>query len=256
MIAEAYGAFLLDLDGVLYRGDRPVASAPGAVESLRSLGKRLAFVTNNSSRTPEAVVAHLASVGIDAAPGEVETSALTTAATLRDRSVRRAAVIGEEGLRSALSSAGIELVPAEADPDAVVLGWDRHVTYDDLRDASLAVQRGAALYASNDDVSYPAPDGYTWPGAGAILAALEAASGVQAEVFGKPNPPILRAALDRAGGGRPLVVGDRLETDIEGAAAVGWVAALVLPGISTRAEAEAAAHPPTYVLEDLSGLLA
>jgi ribonucleotide monophosphatase NagD (HAD superfamily) len=245
VIADAYDAFLLDLDGVLYRGDRPVASAPGAVESLRSLGKRLAFVTNNSSRTPEAVVAHLASVGIDAAPGEVETSALTTAAILRDRSVHRA-----------LSSVGIELVSADADPDAVVLGWDRHVTYDDLRDASLAVQRGAALYASNDDVSYPAPDGYTWPGAGAILAALEAASGVEAEVFGKPNPPILRAALDRAGGGRPLVVGDRLETDIDGAAAVGWDAALVLTGISTRAEAESAAHPPTYVLEDLSGLLA
>jgi HAD superfamily hydrolase (TIGR01457 family) len=256
VIADAYDAFLLDLDGVLYRGDRPITSAPDAVESLRALGKRLAFVTNNSSRTPEAVVAHLASVGVDAAPGEVETSALTTAAVLRDRSVQRAAVIGEEGLRSALSSAGIELVAADAEPDAVVLGWDRHVTYDDLRDASLAVQRGAALYASNDDVSYPAPDGYTWPGAGAILAALEAATGVQAEVFGKPNPPILRAALDRAGGGRPLVVGDRLETDIDGAVNAGWDAALVLTGISTRAQAEAAAHPPTYVLEDLSGLLA
>jgi HAD superfamily hydrolase (TIGR01457 family) len=256
VIADAYDAFLLDLDGVLYRGDRPITSAPDAVESLRALGKRLAFVTNNSSRTPEAVVAHLASVGVDAAPGEVETSALTTAAVLRDRSVQRAAVIGEEGLRSALSSAGIELVAADAEPDAVVLGWDRHVTYDALRDASLAVQRGAALYASNDDVSYPAPDGYTWPGAGAILAALEAATGVQAEVFGKPNPPILRAALDRAGGGRPLVVGDRLETDIDGAVNAGWDAALVLTGISTRAQAEAAAHPPTYVLEDLSGLLA
>jgi HAD superfamily hydrolase (TIGR01450 family) len=170
--------------------------------------------------------------------------------------VHRASVIGEEGLRSALSSAGIELVPADANPDAVVLGWDRHVTYDDLRDASLAVQRGAALYASNDDVSYPAPDGYTWPGAGSILAALEAATGVEAEVFGKPNTPILLAALERAGGGRPLVVGDRLETDIDGAANVGWDGALVLTGISTRAEAAAAAHPPTYVLEDLSGLLA
>jgi len=256
VIADAYDAFLLDLDGVLYRGDRPIARAPEAVEGLRSLGKRLAFVTNNSSRTPEAVVAHLASVGVDAAPDEVETSALTTAATLHDRSVRRAAVIGEEGLRDALSSAGIELVPADAEPDAVVLGWDRHVTYADLRDASLAVQRGASLYASNDDVSYPAPDGFTWPGAGAILAALEAATGVDAEVFGKPNPPILRAALERAGGGRPLVVGDRLETDIDGAANAGWDSALVLTGISTSAQAAAAPHPPTHVLEDLSGLLA
>ena len=256
MIADAYDAFLLDLDGVLYRGDSPIPKAPETVEALRSRGKRLAFVTNNSSRTPEAVVAHLASVGVGAEPGEVETSSLTTAATLRDRSVRRAAVIGEEGLRSALTSAGIEIVAAGATPDAVVLGWDRKVTYDDLRDASLAVQRGATLYASNDDVSYPAPDGFTWPGAGAILAALEAATGVQAEVFGKPHAPILRAALERAGGGRPLVVGDRLETDIDGAANAGWDAALVLTGISTRAEAEAAPRPPTYVLDDLSGLLA
>jgi HAD superfamily hydrolase (TIGR01457 family) len=256
VIADAYDAFLLDLDGVLYRGDSPIPKAPETVEALRSLGKRLAFVTNNSSRTPEAVVAHLASVGVGAEPGEVETSSLTTAATLRDRSVRRAAVIGEEGLRSAMASAGIEIVPADADPDAVVLGWDRKVTYDDLRDASLAVQRGATLYASNDDVSYPAPDGFTWPGAGAILAALEAATGVKAEVFGKPHTPILRAALERAGGGRPLVIGDRLETDIDGAANAGWDAALVLTGISTRAEAEAAPQPPTYVLDDLSGLLA
>ena len=256
MIADAYDAFLLDLDGVLYRGDSPIPEAPETVEALRSLGKRLAFVTNNSSRTPEAVVAHLASVGVDAQPTEVETSSLTTAATLSDRSVRRAAVIGEEGLRTALSSAGIQIVAAGEEPDAVVLGWDRHVTYDDLRDASLAVQRGARLYASNDDVSYPAPDGYTWPGAGAILAALETATGVQAEVFGKPNAPILRAALERAGGGRPLVVGDRLETDIDGAATAGWDSALVLTGISTRAEAEVATPAPTYVLDDLSGLLA
>jgi HAD superfamily hydrolase (TIGR01457 family) len=256
VIADGYDAFLLDLDGVLYRGDRPIAKAAEAVQALRSLDKRLTFVTNNSSRTPEAVVAHLASVGIAADRGEVETSALTTAATLHDRGVRRAAVIGEEGLRSALASAGIEIVASDAAPDAMVLGWDRTVTYDALRDASLAVQRGASLFASNDDVSYPAPDGFTWPGAGAILAALEAATGIRAEVFGKPNPPILRAALDRAGGGRPLVVGDRLETDIDGAANAGWDAVLVLTGISTRAEAEAAQHRPTYVLEDLSGLLA
>ena len=255
MIAEGYDAFLLDLDGVLYRGDSPISEAPASVEALRSLGKRLAFVTNNSSRSPDAVVAHLASVGVHADLAEVETSALTTAASLRDRGVRRAAVIGEEGLRTALTSAGIEIVPSDARPEAMVLGWDRTVTYDDLRDASLAVQRGATLFASNDDVSYPAPDGYTWPGAGAILAALETATGIQAEVFGKPNPPILHAALERAGGGRPLVVGDRLESDVDGAANAGWDAALVLTGISTRAEAEAASHRPTYVLDDLSGLL-
>jgi len=256
VIADAYDAFLLDLDGVLYRGDRPIANAADAVRDLRSLGKGLAFVTNNSSRTPEAVVAHLASVGVHADPAEVETSALTTAAALHDRSIGSAYVIGEEGLRTALASAGIEVVAADAEPPAVVVGWDRRVTYDDIRAACVAVQRGATLFASNDDVSYPAPDGLTWPGAGAILAAIEVALGTRAEVFGKPNAPILRAALERAGGGRALVVGDRLTTDIEGAANVGWDSVLVLTGISTRAEAGIASHPPTYVVDDLAGLLA
>ena len=255
MIADAYDAFLLDLDGVLYRGDRSVPRAAEAVAALRGLGKRLAFVTNNSSRTPDAVVAHLASVGIAADIDEVETSALTTASALRQRSVGSAAVIGEEGLRTALASAGVELVYADARPASVVVGWDRTVTYDDLRAACLAIQRGATLFASNDDASYPAPDGFTWPGAGAILASIEVATGVEAEVFGKPNAPILQAALARAGGGRPLVVGDRVSTDIEGAANVGWHSALVLTGISTRTDAEAAPHRPTFVLADLGGLL-
>ena len=256
MIADAYDAFLLDLDGVLYRGDRSVPRAAEAVTALRGLGKHLAFVTNNSSRTPEAVVAHLASVGVAADIDEVETSALTTASALRHRSVGSAAVIGEEGLRTALASAGVELVDADARPAAVVVGWDRTVTYDDLRAACLAIQRGATLFASNDDASYPAPDGFTWPGAGAILASIEVATGIEAEVFGKPNPPILRAALARAGGGTPLVVGDRLVTDIEGAANVGWDSALVLTGISSRGDADAAPHRPTFVLDDLEGLLA
>jgi glycerol 3-phosphatase-2 len=256
MIADDYDTFLLDLDGVLCRGDRSIPRAGETVAGLRDLGKRLSFVTNNSSRTPETVVAHLASVGVGADPAEVETSSLTTAAILGERGVASAAVIGEDGLRTALEEAGIELIAMDAGPAAVVVGWDRDVNYDDLRAASIAVQRGAALYASNDDASYPAPDGLTWPGAGAILAALEVGTGVRAEVFGKPNPPILRAALERAGGGRPLVVGDRIETDIEGAANAGWDSALVLTGISTRAEADTATHPPTYVLDDLAGLLA
>ncbi len=255
MIADAYDAFLLDLDGVLYRGDRPIAHAGETVSALRDLGKRLSFVTNNSSRTPEAVVAHLASVGVEADPNEIETSSLTTAAVLRDRGVGPVAVIGEDGLLTALAAAGIAVVAMDAGPAAVVVGWDRTVTYDDLRAAAIAIQRGATLYASNDDASYPAAEGLTWPGAGAILAAIEVGTGVRAEVFGKPNPPILRAALDRAGGGRPLVVGDRIETDIEGAANAGWDSVLVLTGISTRDDAAAAPHPPTFVVDDLAALL-
>ena len=256
MIADAYDAFLFDLDGVLYRGDAAIPRAAETVATLRQAGKRIAFVTNNSARTPEAVLAHLASVGVSATVEEIETSALTTASALADQGIATALTVGEEGLRRALATEGIATVPVDDRPDAVVVGWDRSVTYGSLRDASIAIQRGAAFFASNDDPSYPAPEGVTWPGAGAIVAALIVASGVQPEVFGKPNPPILQAALTRAGGGRPLVIGDRVGTDIEGAHRVGWDSALILTGISTREELEASGLAATFVLDDLSGLLA
>lgn len=255
MIADGYDAFLLDLDGVLYRGDQPIAHAAASVEALRGLGKRVAFVTNNSSRTPEAVVAHLASVGVVADVAEVETSGLTTASALAGRGVTTALVVGEDGLRTALRAAGISEVGPDQVPDAVVVGWDRTITYETLRAASIAVQRGAALVASNADASYPAPDGLTWPGAGAIVAALEAATERPAEVFGKPNAPILQAALARAGGGRALVIGDRVGTDIEGARRLRWDSMLVLTGISSRQDLKAAGIAATYVVEDLAAIV-
>jgi glycerol-1-phosphatase len=255
VIADAYDAFLFDLDGVLYRGDLPIAGAGDVVAALRATGKGVAFVTNNSARTPGAVAAHLASVGVAAAPEEIETSALTTAAALADRHVSTVLVVGEEGLRSALTAAGMTSVTAPTQPEAVVVGWDREIAYDTLRDASIAIQRGATFFASNDDPSYPAPGDVTWPGAGAIVAAISVASGVSPEVFGKPNPPIFLAALQRAGGGTPLVIGDRLETDIEGAARLGWDRALVLTGIATAEDLGASGLEATHVLDDLAGLL-
>ena len=240
MLAERYDAFLFDLDGVLYRGDEPVPGAPEALAALRALGKGIAFVTNNSSRTPEKVVARLRSVGIAADPDEVETSALTTAALLAERGVPDAFVVGEEGIRRALAEAGISVL--EGDPGtagAVVVGCDREVDYAKLRRASLLVQRGAAFVATNPDASFPAADGNGGRERGRSLAAIETTTGVRAEVIGKPNPPILRAALARAGGGRPLMIGDRLDTDIAGAVTLGWDSLLVLTGISTPGR-----HPP------------
>ena len=253
-IAEEHDAFLFDLDGVLYRGEEPVPGAAGAVATLRRTGKRLAFVTNNSSRTPEAVAAKLASVGIDASPSEVETSALATAEVLAGRGVGTAFVVGEEGIRSALADTGIELVDVGARaPDVVVVGWDRGADYAKLAAASLMVQRGAGLVATNADASYPAPEGVL-PGAGALLALIVATTGAVPEVIGKPNAPLLRAALARAGGGRPLLIGDRLDTDIAGAAALGWDSLLVLTGVSNRADLAASTVRPTYVGEDLGAL--
>jgi HAD superfamily hydrolase (TIGR01450 family) len=255
VIADAYDAFLFDLDGVLYRGDRPIPGAADVVARLRAAQKRIAFVTNNSARTPGSVAAHLASVGVVATPDEIETSALTTASALSARSIRSALVVGEEGLRSALEGAGIRIVGPADGPESVVVGWDRGITYASLTDASIAIQRGAAFFASNDDPSYPAPDGVTWPGAGAIVAAISVASGTRPEVFGKPNAPILHAALERAGGGRALVIGDRIESDVAGAGAVGWDCALVLTGIASREDLAASGFRATFVLDDLSGLL-
>lgn len=257
MIADSYDAFLFDLDGVLYRGADPVPHAAESLARLRSLGRRVAFVTNNSGRTPERVAERLRAVGIDADVAEVETSALATASTLADRGIRRAFVIGGPGIVEALGAAGIEVADGEpSEVDAVVVGWDRDADYTKLRVASVLVQAGAALVATNADASFPAADGTSWPGAGALLAAVETTTGVRGEVIGKPHTPLLEAALERAGGGRPLVIGDRIDTDIAGAAALGWDSLLVLTGISTAADVEASKVRPTYVASDLRALFA
>ena len=253
MLADLFDAFLFDLDGVLYRGDDPIPGAPETVSALRALGKGIAFVTNNSSNTPATVAAKLSGVGIEASPGEVETSALTTAALLAARGVSDAYVIGGEGVRRALADAGVAVLEGEPHAaGAVVVGFDPEVDYAKLRRASLLVEAGTSFIATNPDGSFPATGGERWPGAGALVAAVEATTGVRAEVVGKPNAPILRAALARAGGGRPLMVGDRLDTDIAGAVTMGWPSFLVLTGISTREDVHAYSFAPTYIWDDLS----
>ncbi len=255
-LADQYDCFLLDLDGVLYRGDEAVPGAPEAVARLRAGGRRVVFLTNNSGRTPEAVAEKLDGLGIEAVPSEVVTSALATADLLAARGGGSAFVVGEIGIRAALANAGLAIVDGEPERvDFVVVGWDRRADYQRLKTASLLVQRGARLVATNADAAYPAPDGL-WPGAGALLAVLTTTTGARAEVVGKPHAPLFEAALRRAGGGRPLVVGDRLETDIAGAAALGWDSVLVLTGITGEEELAASAVRPTFVARDLSGVLA
>ena len=256
MLADPYEAILLDLDGVLYRWPEPIPGAAEAVAALRRTGKRIAFVTNNSSRAPAQVVERLASVGVDAKPEEVVTSALATATILAERGIGSAFVIGEEGLLGALAEAGIAVVNASSDEvDVVVVGFDRGADYMKLKDASVLVERGASLVASNADPSFPAPGGESWPGAGALLAAIETTTGTRGEVFGKPEAPLFERALASAGGGRPLVVGDRLDTDIAGASRLGWDSALVLTGDARREDVKGAPWTPTFVLDDLSGLV-
>jgi len=255
VLADPYDAILLDLDGVLYRWPEPIDGAADAVQALRDAGKRIAFVTNNSSRTPAQVAERLASVGVDAKPEEVVTSALATATLLAERGVGSAFVVGEEGLLEALGVAGIRVVDASAEADVVVVGFDRGADYMKLKDASVLVERGVPLVASNADPSFPAPGGESWPGSGALLAAIETTTGARGEVLGKPEPPLFERALSSAAGGRPLVVGDRLDTDIAGAERLGWDSALVLTGAAHREDVERSEWKPTFIIDDLSGLV-
>jgi HAD superfamily hydrolase (TIGR01457 family) len=256
MLAERYDAFLFDLDGVLYRSDDPVRHAAEAVDGLRRRGRALVFMTNNSSRTPLQVAEKLGRLSVRASAEEVVSSAIVTAEELRRRGVREAFVIGEDGVLEALRGVGIRILGTDAETaESVVVGWDRGITYDKLRTAALLIERGAMLVATNADPTYPAADGL-WPGAGALLAAVVAATGADPLVIGKPHAPLFQAARRRAGGNHPLVIGDRIDTDIAGAAAVGIDSLLVLTGVATAPDAGRSDVRPTYVSRDLRALFA
>jgi 4-nitrophenyl phosphatase len=255
ILAARYDGLLFDLDGVLYRGVVPVPHAVHTLAALREAGARMVFLTNNSSRTPEQVADKLTGIGISAEPGEVETSALATAELLAGRGGGTAFVVGQEGVRRALADAGIVVLDGEPDRvDHVVVGVDVEATYAKLRTACVLVERGARLVATNPDRSFPVP-GALWPGAGALLAVVTETTGARAEVVGKPFAPLFEAASRRAGAARPLVIGDRLDTDIAGADALGWDSLLVLTGVSTRADLDGSEVRPTFVASDLRELL-
>jgi glycerol-1-phosphatase len=255
MLASRYDALLLDLDGVLYRGDEPVPHAVEVLERLRDGGTCLRFLTNNSSRTPAQVREKLEKIGVAATADEVVTSAIATADLLARRGGGSAFVIGQEGIRRALADAGIDVLEGSPDAaDQVVVGVDVNVTYAELATACELVERGARLVATNPDTSFPVPDAL-WPGAGALLAVITTTTGADAEIVGKPFAPLFRTAADSADASHPLVIGDRLDTDIAGAARLGWDSLLVLTGVSTRADVESMRERPTMIADDLRVLL-
>jgi HAD superfamily hydrolase (TIGR01457 family) len=256
MLADVYDCFLLDLDGVLFRGDQAVPGAPETLESLRRRRRALVFLTNNSSRTPEQVAGKLQRLGIEAHPAEVVTSAEATAELLAARGGGSVFAIGGEGVLRALAAEGLRVVNGDAArADLVVVGIDERFTYEKLRTACVLIRGGASFVATNADVTYPAPGGLVWPGAGSLVAAVAAATGREPEVVGKPFAPLFEAALRRAGGARPLVVGDRLDTDIEGANRLGWDSLLVLSGVTSAADLDGTSVRPTHVAPDVSALL-
>jgi 4-nitrophenyl phosphatase len=260
ILAQAFQRFVLDLDGVVWTGDEPVPGAPETIRSLRDAGKRLAFVTNNSSQTHESYAKKLADVGAQGEESEIVTSA-DAVARLMESSIpalrgRAAYVIGGPGLLERVAGLGVRISSGD-DPSEcsiVVVGWDRELTYEKLRRATLAIRAGATFIASNADATYPAPDGL-WPGCGATVAALRTSTGVEPIVAGKPKPLMLEVAQDRVGGSPALMIGDRIETDIVAAQAVGWPSTLVLTGATGVPELATAPAWPDFVLKRLSDIL-
>ncbi len=254
-----YDVALLDLDGVVYLGGTAI---PGAAEALRkagAAGMRLAYVTNNAFRTPAAIAALLTSFGVPAAQEDVVTSAQAAARLLAERLPAGAPVlvIGGSGLRMALRERGLRPVSTAADhPLAVVQGYSPDVSYSMLAEGSLAVAAGALFVGSNGDLTLPSRRGRQ-PGNGSLLQVIATATGVRPLVAGKPEPPLHNESVLRTGARHPLVVGDRLDTDIEAAHRVDADSMLVLTGVTGPAEAVLAppSQRPTYLAEDLAGLL-
>ena len=258
-LAEAFQGVVFDLDGVVYLGDQVVPAAPGALDQVRGLGVRIAFVTNNSYRPPDLVVERLNRLGVKAATGEVLTSAQATVRLLGGRDGLegvRVMVVGGPGLRQALERAGARLIDGQAwhDAEVVTVGFDPDLTYAKVRDATLAIRAGARFVGSNPDTTLPTPDGF-WPGAGATLALLRASTGVEPEVAGKPERALLEEAAAAIGAGPYLMVGDRVDTDLDGAHRLGWSTALVLSGVTRLADLPDLVTAPDHVLRDVGGLL-
>ncbi len=256
---SAYDVALLDLDGVVYLGGTPISGAAEALRKAGAAGMRLAYVTNNAFRTPAAIAALLTSFGVPATREDVVTSAQAAARLLAERLPAGAPVlvIGGSGLRMALRERGLRPVSTAIDkPQAVVQGYAPDVSYSLLAEGSLAVAAGALFVASNADRTLPSRRGRQ-PGNGSLLAVIATATGVQPLVAGKPEPPLHNESVLRTGARHPLVVGDRLDTDIEAAHRVGADSLLVLTGVTGPAEAALAppSQRPTYLAENVAGLL-
>ena len=258
-LVERYDQLIVDLDGCVWLGDEPVDGSVEAIERLRAAGKRIAFATNNSRRTAEDYVRKLWRMGIQASLADVVTVGGAMQHLLAEtRHGLTAFVIGTQAMVDHVADAGLKVMnktDLASRADLVVVSGTDNVTYDDVRTASLALQRGADFVATSRDPTYPMPEGL-WPGTGALLAAVETASGRTAVTVGKPEPQLFFTALERLGEGRTLVVGDRLDSDMEAAKRAGLDGALVLTGEATAEDAAASRDPrPVAVADTLLSLV-
>jgi HAD superfamily hydrolase (TIGR01450 family) len=271
-LADRFDGLLIDLDGVVWIGREAV---PGAAETLRALldaGKRLVFVTNNPGRPPAAYAERLRELGVVVGEEQIVTAGMVVARLAGEAAGQdgSAFVIGAPALKEMVAAAGARLLEGEAawEADVVVVSGHRGFDYGELLAAKRALDRGAALFATSHDPTMPYPGGEL-PGTGAVLAAVETASGSRAVIAGKPERHLFEMAIEALGcsfrahsnqeeqaNGRVAMVGDRISSDIEGGRRAGLETVLVLSGTTSREEAEAADPAPDHVAESLSGLLA
>ncbi|UVS78325.1 HAD-IIA family hydrolase [Actinokineospora sp. UTMC 2448] len=257
-LLDTCDALLLDLDGTVYRGGQAIPGVPAAIDAVRAEGVAVRFVTNNASRAPREVAEHLTAMGIDAEPDEISTSAQAGALVLAERldPGREVLIVGSPALADEVRAVG--LTPTDhAGPDtaAVVQGLAQDIAYPLLAEAAVALRAGALWVACNVDKTIPTERGLL-PGNGALVAALRAATDLEPVVAGKPAAPLMEAAVKAAGAQSPLVVGDRLDTDIEGALAVGVPALFVMTGVDTPASLLAAEphRRPTHIARNVAGV--
>jgi HAD superfamily hydrolase (TIGR01450 family) len=261
VLVDGYDLVILDLDGVVYLGDQPVSGAAEALAKLRERGTPRAYATNNASRRAAEVAALLTSLGVPAEPAEVTTSAQASAAVLAQRLPAGSAVlvVGAPALADEIAEVGLRPVDGAADKPAVVVqGYGPKVCWEHLAEASVAIRGGASWVATNTDRTLPSPRG-PLPGNGSLVAVLTTALDRRPDVVvGKPEPTLFEQIARARNARRPLVVGDRIDTDIEGANRAGMDSLLVLTGVSRRADlAQAPAQRrPTFVAADLNGLFA
>lgn len=259
MIADQYDHFLFDLDGCVYLGDRVIPAAPPTVAELRRMGKGILFLTNAPYLSRENFAAKLRKMGIDARAEDILSSSWAVAqyiAQHHEIAGKTAFVVGSEDFKNDVREAGLTVVEGDEakHADFVVIGGYFGFNYRDMLIANFAIRNGAHFYTSNRDATFPTPEGL-WPGTGAAVAAIECASGKTAISTGKPEPPMIEVARSMLGPGRMLIVGDRLDSDIEGGKRAGIATALVMSGVTTPEELAASHLKPDHVLDDVGGLL-
>lgn len=271
-LADRFDGFLVDLDGVVWIGREPVPGSPQALRELLAAGKEIVFVTNNPGRPPAAYAERLGELGVEVGAERIVTAGMVAARLAGEAAgaAGTAFVIGAPALKEMVAASGARLLEGEEawDADVVVVSGHRGFDYGELLAAKRALERGAALFATSHDPTMPYPGGEL-PGTGAVLAAVETASGRRAEIAGKPERHLFEMALETLRGSfrtddvqkeprnpRVAMIGDRVSSDIAGGKAAGLGTILVLSGTTSREEAAAAEPAPDFVVADLAGLLA